>query len=135
MALIEWSEHYSVKVKNIDNQHKKLVGLINELHSAMREAHGKDVLGKILNDLTDYTVFHFSTEEKLMKDNGYPGYIAHKSEHDKLTKQVTELKDNLESGKSVISQEVLFFLKDWLLNHIAVTDKKYSSFLNNKGIS
>ncbi len=135
MALIEWSENYSVKVKTIDNQHKKLVDLINELHGAMREAHGKDVLGKILNELTEYTVFHFSTEEKLMNDNGYAGYVAHKAEHDKLTKQVIELNGNLKSGKGVISQEVLFFLKDWLLNHIAVTDKKYSLFLNNKGIS
>ena len=135
MALMEWTDNYSVKVNELDNQHKKIVGFINELHSAMRQAHGKDVLGKILKELTDYTVFHFSTEERIMKDNDYPGYIAHKSEHDKLTTQVKELSNNLSSGKSVLSQEVLYFLKDWLLNHIAGSDKKYSSFLNNRGIS
>lgn len=135
MALLEWSDNYSVQVNKLDNQHKKIVSLINELHSAMREAHGKEVMGKILNELTDYTVFHFSSEEKIMKDNNYPGYISHKAEHDKLTTQVKELVNNLKAGKNVLSQEVLFFLKDWLLNHIAVLDKKYSSFLNNKGIS
>lgn len=132
---MEWSDNYSVKVNTLDNQHKKIVVLINELHSAMRQAHGKEVLGKILEDLTDYTVFHFSAEEKLMKDNNYPGYVSHKAEHDKLTKQVKDLAANLKSGKNLISQEVMLFLKDWLINHIAGSDKKYSAFFNNMGIS
>ncbi len=135
MALMEWSENYSVKVNALDNQHKRIVSLINELHSAMRQAQGKEVLGKILEELTDYTIFHFSAEEKLMKDNNYPGYINHKAEHDKLTKQVKELTANFKSGKNLVSQEVLQLLKDWLLNHIAGSDKKYSSFFNNVGIA
>ena len=64
MALIEWNDEYSVKVKEIDQQHMKLVNLINELHLAMKEARGREVVGKILTDLISYTKFHFSTEER-----------------------------------------------------------------------
>ncbi len=135
MALMEWSDSYSVKVSTLDNQHKKIIVLINDLHSAMRQAKGKEALADILDELTDYTVFHFSAEEKLMKEKNFPGYVNHKAEHDKLTKQVKELAANYKSGKNVVSQEVMLFLKEWLLHHIGESDKKYSSFFNNAGIS
>ncbi len=134
MALLTWSNEYSVNIQGFDSQHKKIVDLINELHSAMREARGKDVVGKILNELTSYTVFHFAAEEKIMKEHNYPGYNSQKGEHEKLTKQVVSLVDDYKSGKTVLSQEVLQFLKDWLINHIMGSDKKYSEYLNKKGV-
>ncbi len=135
MALMEWSKDYSVNITEFDGQHKKIVGFINELHLAMREAKGKEVMGKILDELADYTVFHFSAEERLMHQYSYPGYIKHKAEHDNLTKQVLVLVNDYKAGKSLISQEVMQFLKDWLVNHIIGSDKKYSDFLNSKGIA
>lgn len=135
MSLLEWNGDFSVNIKQFDNQHKKIVNLINELHTAMLHAKGKEVLGKILNDLSDYTVFHFSSEEKIMQEYNYPGYVMHKAEHDKLTKQVAELVENYKSGKQLISQEVMNFLKKWLVEHIAGSDKKYSTYLNNKGVN
>lgn len=78
MALITWNENYSVKVKQFDDQHKKLIDMINELHDAMKVGKGKDVMEKILAGLIQYTVTHFANEERLMKQHNYPDYEQHK---------------------------------------------------------
>ena len=135
MPLFQWSQNLSVNIKEIDNQHKKLVELINLLHDSMKSGKGKDVMGKILTDLTNYTVYHFGTEEKLFQQYGYSEYSKHKKEHDDLTKQVLEIKAKFESGNTSITIEVMNFLKDWLSKHILYTDKRYSGFLNAKGVN
>lgn len=132
MALFNWSEEYSVNVNGLDNQHKKLVDLINELHSAMKEGKSKEVLGKIIEELISYTKFHFSAEETLMLQNKFPGLSKHKEEHEAFTKKVIEFEEKFLRGSVVLSQEIIIFLKDWLLNHIQVTDKNYSPYLANK---
>lgn len=135
MPLITWDETYSVNIREIDDQHKKLFNLINILCDAMREGRDNDVLGRVLSELIDYTVYHFDTEERLFKKHGYPEYKHHKKEHDNLTRQAVELRDKFNSdGYGMLSLEVLIFLKDWMKNHVMVTDKKYASFLNGKGV-
>ncbi len=134
MALMTWEQKFSVNIKEIDGQHQKLFELINNLHDAMKTGRGKDALGGVLSELVDYTVYHFSTEEKLFQKYGYSEYSQHKKAHDTLTKQVLELNDKLKRGDVIITIEVMNFLKDWLNSHILSTDKKYSTFLNNKGV-
>lgn len=135
MALITWDEKYSVKIKEIDNQHQKMVKLINLLHDAMKEGKGKQVIGTVLNDLVNYTVFHFSYEEKLFDRYNYPDGMIHKSEHNTLVNKVKVYVKDFETGKGVLPIEVMNFLQDWLLNHINGTDKKYSSFFTSKGVA
>ncbi|HTZ18157.1 MAG TPA: bacteriohemerythrin [Dissulfurispiraceae bacterium] len=135
MALINWSEDYSVHVKEMDEQHKKLIAMINDLNDAMKSGKSKDIMDKILKGLIDYTVFHFGAEEKLMKSNNYPGYQQQKTQHESLTKKVMEYQERLNSGKMVMGVEVMNFLKDWLINHIKGLDTKYGPFLNSKGIA
>lgn len=134
MALIPWTEDLSVHIAEMDKEHKQLVAMINELHEAMTSGKGKDVLGGVLTRLVDYTRFHFAAEEKLMISHQYPGYLNQKSEHDNLTKKVMDIKARIDAGNMVVTVEVMAFLKDWLTKHIIGMDKKYSSFLNAKGI-
>jgi hemerythrin len=135
MALITWTEALSVSIKEFDDQHKKLVAMVNELHSAMGSGKGKEVMGKILDGLVEYTKSHFAAEERLMQKHGYAGYVAHKAQHDALTKQVAELHASVREGKAVVTVDVMNFLKDWLARHIMDTDKKYGPFLNGKGVA
>ncbi len=135
MALIDWSPALDTKIGSIDGQHKKLVALINGLHEAMKTGMGKEVVAKAIDELVDYTVVHFSNEEKLMTSYGFPGYIAHKKEHDEFTQKVRKLDEDFKSGKLLITIEIMRFLKDWLTTHIQGTDQKYSPFLIGKGVS
>lgn len=134
MAWMEWRDEYSVKVKAFDEHHKKLISFINELFDAMSGGgKGQDVVGGIIAKLCDYTVYHFGAEEVLMKKYAYPGYNAHRIEHQDLVAKVSDFQAKYKKGAALLSLEIMKFLKDWLLNHILKTDMEYSSFFNQKG--
>jgi hemerythrin len=134
MALMNWTNDFSVNIKEIDEQHKKLMAMINDLHAAMLAGKAKEAIGPILNGLIDYTKTHFAMEEQLMTKHQYTGYLSHKAAHDALTKQVMDLKTKFSEGKALVTMDIMTFLKDWLTKHIQETDKKYGPFFNGKGI-
>jgi hemerythrin len=134
MALMEWSPAFSVKVKKYDDQHKKLVDLVNQLHDAMKAGEGITILGTVLQSLIAYTGSHFADEEKMMQANAYPDYAKHKAAHEALVKKVLELQQQFQSGKTMLTMSVMSFLKEWLVNHIQGEDKKYGIYFNSKGI-
>ena len=134
MALIQWGSALEVGNTSIDTQHKKLVAMVNELNDAMTQGKAKDVMGKLLKELIDYTVTHFSMEEQLMKTHAYSDRANHVKQHDELKAAVTKLQGEFASGKTMITIEVMRFLKDWLSNHILITDKALGKFLATKGI-
>lgn len=134
MPLMTWKDDYSVNIKVIDLQHKKLVDLLNQIFDATHAGRGKEVVDKILNDLISYTKVHFATEEEFMKKHGYPAFPRHKAEHDTLTQQVIEFQREYQAGRSSLSVELMQFLRDWLQKHILGTDKQYTPFLNAKGV-
>lgn len=135
MALLTWNDSYSVKVRQFDDQHKKLVEMINSLHDAMKVGKGRETMDIILKSLIDYTKTHFADEERLMTQHQFPGYEKHKKEHNLLTIQAQEINKQLEAGTFVVSQELLTFLREWLVKHIQGEDKQYGPFLNGKGIA
>lgn len=134
MPLIEWRDNLSVNIREVDVQHKKLIAMLNELHDAMMKGKGREVLNNILNGMAEYTVTHFATEERLMREYNYPGYVKHKYEHDQFVKKVYEFKEKL--GKGQISTiEVLNYLSNWLKTHILGSDKKIGEYLTARGVS
>lgn len=134
MAVVQWSDSLSVNVKQIDGQHQRLVILINDLYDAQQAHKGKDAVGKILAELTTYTVSHFSTEEKYFDQYGYPEALSHKQEHKNFVGEVAQFRKDFDDGRACVSFKVMNFLGDWLKNHILGSDKKYSSFFNTKGL-
>jgi len=135
MSLMKWSSELSVNISEIDNQHKKLVDLINALHAAMISGKGKDVLEAIFSELIEYTKTHFSFEENLMGRHNYSDITSHKLAHKQLTEKVLGFYNDYKTGKIGLPVLIFSFLKDWLITHIAGTDKKYAPFLNAKGVS
>lgn len=132
--LINWTDSLSVGVNIIDTQHKKLVDMVNALYSAMKSGEGNVVLGRLLEELAQYTVSHFATEEKFFEQTNYPLTAEHKQAHEKLKGTVVEFIDNFKSGKAEVTTELMNFLKDWLVNHIGKVDMKYGPHLNENGI-
>ncbi|MFO0753232.1 MAG: bacteriohemerythrin [Thermodesulfovibrionales bacterium] len=133
-GFIQWSGNYSVNVGMIDDQHKEIIRLVNEMHDALRQRKSREVLGRILSELADYAVKHFKVEEDLFQKYGYPEEAVHKEAHAALVNKVVELKRDFESGRASINTDVMNFLKDWLINHILRIDKRYSAFMNSRGV-
>lgn len=134
MPLMSWKDEFSVKVAEFDGHHKQLISMINDLDDAMRQGKGKDIVGEILKKLVNYAGFHFAAEQKVMQQHDYPGYDEHKDKHDKMTAKVMALQNDYQSGKASLTIEVFKFLTDWLNKHIMETDKKYSEYLNSRGV-
>jgi hemerythrin len=95
----------------------------------MRDGKAAKEISLIVNEMADYTKFHFNSEEKLMADSQYIGLVGQKAEHAAFIKKSNEFHENIASGKLAISIDVLNFLKEWWTNHILITDMKYSGKL------
>jgi methyl-accepting chemotaxis protein/hemerythrin len=132
--LFVWDDSLSVGIKQIDDQHKVLIDLINELNDAMRQRRSQKIMMEVVDRLANYAVEHFGTEEKLFDKHGYPETEAHKEVHRKFVAKVSEFGEELRSGKASVTMEVMRFLKDWLLGHIKGTDQRYSKYLNERGV-
>ncbi|TAN42904.1 MAG: bacteriohemerythrin [Nitrospirae bacterium] len=133
-AFIQWNNNFSVNVGSIDDQHKQLVIMINEMHEALKTGKSRGILGDILNRLAGYATMHFKHEEDLFQKYDYPAKSAHKKIHDDLVSKVVALKQKFDTGEAAITTDVMSFLKDWLINHILREDKKYGPFLNRNGV-
>jgi hemerythrin len=134
MAFIEWDEKYSVNVREIDDQHKGFFRIINELDDAITGGQAADIIETTVNKMIDYAKVHFATEEKYMTKFRYQGYSEHKEEHEKFYIKIMEINGRLKAGVYVMSSEISRFVKDWLTNHILVTDKKFGPFFKENGL-
>lgn len=135
MPLVEWNEKLSVGVSIIDDEHKKLVGMLNQLYDAMQTKQSDDALGRVFDGLVAYTAYHFEHEEALFAETGYAAVAEHEKEHADLTKQVLDVQRKYQEGATAtLSTEMLNFLRKWLLTHIMGSDRKFGPHLNANGI-
>jgi hemerythrin len=131
---LEWDPSFAVGVDRFDAAHKTLFGMVNDLHDAMQQKRSKEAIGQILNALADYTVNHFADEERAFSQSHYPEETQHKQLHRKLIEQVEQLQTKFSDGETLLTQDVITFLQDWLVNHIKGVDKKYGPHLHKSGI-
>ncbi|MEF2230351.1 MAG: bacteriohemerythrin [Pseudodesulfovibrio sp.] len=132
--LMVWSDKLSVGINSIDEQHKKLVRMINDLNSAMKNRKSQTALTEIVKGLEDYVAVHFGYEEKLFDRFGYPETGAHKKIHAQFVQKVQEFRKALSGGRATVSMDVMRFLKDWLVDHIMGTDAAYAPFMRKHNV-
>jgi hemerythrin len=133
MPFMHWSDELSVHIKLVDDQHKLLVGMLNRMWDALKRDDRDKIMASVLDELIDYTSFHFSTEEGLFRVHHYPEHIKHQREHEDLTATAIKMKERFSHG-DLLTIELLEFLKSWLNNHIIGSDRKFGPFFNSKGI-
>ncbi len=129
--LLEWNGALATGMPDVDTQHRKLIELANRLNESMQRGDGRGAIGAVLDELIQYTAFHFEFEEKMMKEARYPGFAAHQGEHKKLVADVLAHKAKFDRGEA-LSAELLSFIRDWLVNHILKTDKALGRVLGRK---
>jgi len=135
MSFMEWTEKYSVGVAVFDDEHKKMIAIINNLHQSITGGADKLALQRISDSLVDYTLSHFRHEEEYFEEWGFPDSKEHIAGHEDLRRQVFEFRKRInEAEASELAGEMLHFLRSWLTRHILVEDKKYGRFLLGKGV-
>ncbi len=132
---LEWDASFATGIGTFDDEHKTLFRMVNDLHDAMQQKRSKEAIGQILDGLADYTVNHFAGEERAFSRTGYPEEAQHRELHRKLVDQVVELQGRFRDGQALLTQDVITFLQNWLVNHIKGVDKKYGPHLTKNGVT
>jgi len=135
---LEWKEEYSLGIQTIDNQHKKLLDMIN----ALSELHATDDLRemsiKVISDMKIYTVYHFKTEEDYFEKFNYINKDKHKNIHNVFVAKITEFTEELgrtpDNDILQFTYKLLDYLQDWLIDHIMGTDRRYIELFKENGV-
>jgi hemerythrin len=135
--LVEWSDSYSIRIPLIDEQHKKLLAMTNDLYAACNynTDSGRKQFEQTIHDAVAYTKYHFATEEKIMLLISYPHMKQHKKEHTDFVRTILENVRAFEEGKPLVPNQFVRFLKDWILSHVAITDSKMGDFITGLQMS
>lgn len=122
---IEWKADYATGLEIVDAQHRSLIRIINELYSDIGEGRGDVVLQRVFGELRRYAEHHFGTEERLLKRHGLPAghSAAHLAEHDDYCRRVAQLRFRYDEGERLVPVQVLAFVSEWWLRHIATSDR------------
>ncbi|RAU22091.1 cyclic nucleotide-binding protein [Paramagnetospirillum kuznetsovii] len=128
-----WRDDYSVNIQRIDNHHRRLIQMSNRLIDASRKGKADAEMAEAMDFLMGYAMYHFAEEEALLELYGYPEQPGHAAKHKRLLAQIRELEERL-VAESMPADELLAFLHDWIVNHILVEDRRYSAFVNEKGV-
>jgi hemerythrin len=125
--LFVWDGRYDTGIKAIDQDHQRLVKLINDLYEAMQDGSGGALLLPIFSALKHYTENHFVREEAYMVECGAPDQENHVREHRLMVARLAELENRHRHGEAAISLQTLTFLRDWLKNHICAIDQEMAA--------
>jgi hemerythrin len=131
MKIPPWSNEYSVHSIEIDDQHRKLFRLVNNLDEAVQRGKGPRVLGPTLDALVEYAREHFADEEALLERIHYPALDEHRLEHASFSRQLTSLQVRYHTGQASLSTQVLEFLEQWLEKHVLQSDQKYAAYIQD----
>jgi hemerythrin len=127
MPHIEWTEELELGIPVIDGQHRRIVDYINEIH-ALRHAD-RETVGRIVEDLIDYTCSHFAFEETLLEEAGYEALSIHRETHNAFRRRIASLKERHVSNEDV-SAELAQLLEVWLIQHIQEDDASYAPLVH-----
>lgn len=130
MTLLHWRENMSVGVEAVDNDHKHLVDLLNQMHFLVLAGDDRSSVGDVLDELVHYIDYHFDREEKLMQFSNYPGLEEHRICHQDLARRLLEYKKTFEDRPESFDTAAFYdFLSDWLVVHVLEKDMKYKPYV------
>jgi hemerythrin len=134
MPFTHWEDRYAVGIRLIDQQHRKLLQLLNDLVEIQSSGGEKEDVERVILALIRYTDVHFLSEERLMRMHRYPGNAFHRREHETLTQCVMNFQKEFIAGNASVPRNLTVFLQDWLERHILHTDMELGPYLNTMGV-
>lgn len=130
---LKWSDNYSIGLQEIDNQHKKLLDIINKLYMAFTNREESVVMEDILAEMANYTNYHFGTEERYFSQFGYKDALDHLEQHKNYVAKLSMFQDDFKNNRK-ITYSVMNFLRNWLVNHIQGIDRDYVALFKENGV-
>ncbi len=127
--LIRWNSTYELGYKEIDEQHMKLVDIINDFYNAFATAQAHEKIGDIIGELVNYTVFHFTAEEEIFSNSNYPDVEQHRKIHKSFVDELKKYHQEVKDGNMTTTYDLMTFLRDWLVKHIMGTDRAYLPYV------
>jgi len=135
MALFNWSDRYSFGVSSMDEHHRKIFDIANQIHDAMKAGKSKELADEFVKRLIEYTEYHFAEEEKLMAEINYDDLPLQRRAHTIFISQLKDFQEQIEQGDTILlSVELSQTVVDWLIEHIAKMDKRYEDSMKRHGI-
>jgi hemerythrin len=139
MALIEWNDSLKLGVAVVDQQHERLIGILNRLHEATAEGRAAQIISEIIDELIIYTATHFSMEEKYFAQFEYEDAEEHQEEHAALIARVNafanEYENSAPGSRAGLARQLLEFLGIWWRYHMLETDAKFVALFHEKGLN
>ncbi len=121
---LRWDDSYNIGVPQIDEQHKRLFAIIDELTTALRQGKGSQIIASIFGRLADYTHYHFQSEEFIMQRYNYPRYEEHKQIHEGFKRDLALLISRWQDGEMMVNVDTYNALRDWILKHVTSHTQK-----------
>lgn len=131
MNYVEWCSPMDMGIESLDQEHRQLVDILNRLYACWASCEGPDGAWPFLEEMEEYSLFHFRHEETMMAEAGYSALDEHIREHAVFIESVHEFKDKLKAEGCIVG-DVLAYLSGWLINHILASDHHFSRFLKSK---
>ncbi len=132
MSYLSWEDKYSIGIQEMDDQHRRIVELINTLYDGRIEGNADTATLEALDGVTKYARKHFKDEEDLMEKVNFPQLEEHRAEHHQLVKSIIEFHKRVKGNSPPTNFELFSFLRKWLVEHIVESDKVYGKYIANK---
>ena len=131
MAFAAFTDELLTGIDIVDAQHKALFEAVNALSQAIQDGVADDALMLQLALIAQHTIFHFHTEEALMKAHQYPWRTVHGAEHMDLILKVREIQYKSAKGQSVTT-DITRFLAEWFGHHVVSLDMDYATYIRSE---
>ena len=135
MGLLKWSNESSVGIETVDNEHRELIDVINELCDAVQKGHEREQTGQLLHRLIECARGHFTSEEAMLLATDYPELAEHTEQHQSLLVEVEELAARFVHDGLILSERSLNFLHYWFEDHLVNDDRSYSAWIKKHGMN
>lgn len=129
MRRIEWKDEYDIDIGAIDEQHKALIALANAMDEAVENGQDAEIVEETIDHLIDYVAVHFASEEAFFEERHFPGLEAHKREHERLLRELLELKEDLALGLVHVAREIVDWMWRRIIPHFLEFDRRAADWI------
>lgn len=125
MTLLQWQDNFAVGIREIDHEHRELIGLINSLHAALGAERAGDRVEMFLGEIFAEISAHFALEERVMRERHYAAVIEHKADHERLLDQLRDMMDAQAEGAILDDSRFGAELAEWFAGHFRTHDSRF----------